>query len=103
MLFSIAIAAAEAAVGLALIIAIYRHFRTTDLDADQRLERLNGDTRHVSWIVQYLWLIPVLPLLAAGLHCADAAPRHGRWRAGLAIGSMGGRTAVGCRWPSGTC
>lgn len=31
-IFSIAIAAAEAAVGLALIIAIYRHFKTTDLD-----------------------------------------------------------------------
>ncbi len=31
-LFSIAIAGAEAAVGLALIIAIYRHRRTTSLD-----------------------------------------------------------------------
>ena len=31
-IFSIAIAAAEAAVGLALIIAIYRHYRTTHLD-----------------------------------------------------------------------
>jgi NADH:ubiquinone oxidoreductase subunit K len=30
--FSIAIAAAEAAVGLALIIAIYRHYKTTNLD-----------------------------------------------------------------------
>jgi len=32
VLFSIGIAAAEAAVGLALIIAIYRHFKTTNLD-----------------------------------------------------------------------
>lgn len=32
VIFSIAIAAAEAAVGLALIIAIYRQFKTTDLD-----------------------------------------------------------------------
>ena len=32
VIFSIAIAAAEAAVGLALIIAIYRHYRTTNLD-----------------------------------------------------------------------
>src|SRR5581483_696431 len=32
VLFSIAIAAAEAAVGLALIIAIYRNYRTTDLE-----------------------------------------------------------------------
>ena len=32
VLFSIAVAAAEAAVGLALIIAIYRHYKTTNLD-----------------------------------------------------------------------
>lgn len=32
VLFSIAIAAAESAVGLALVILIYRHFRTTNLD-----------------------------------------------------------------------
>ena len=31
-IFSIGIAAAEAAVGLALIIAIYRHYRTTNVD-----------------------------------------------------------------------
>ncbi|HVJ08020.1 MAG TPA: NADH-quinone oxidoreductase subunit NuoK [Acidisarcina sp.] len=30
--FSIGVAAAEAAVGLAMIIAIYRHYRTTNLD-----------------------------------------------------------------------
>ncbi len=32
VVFSIAIAAAEAAVGLALIIAIYRHYKTANLD-----------------------------------------------------------------------
>jgi len=32
VIFAIAIAAAEAAVGLALIIAIYRHYKTTNLD-----------------------------------------------------------------------
>jgi NADH-quinone oxidoreductase subunit K len=32
VIFSIAVAAAEAAVGLALIIAIYRHYRTSNLD-----------------------------------------------------------------------
>ncbi len=32
VVFSIAIAAAEAAVGLALIIAIYRHYKTTNID-----------------------------------------------------------------------
>ena len=31
-IFSIAVAAAEAAVGLALIIAVYRHYKTTNLD-----------------------------------------------------------------------
>ena len=38
-IFSIAIAAAEAAVGLALVIAIYRHFRTTNVD---QLNQLKG-------------------------------------------------------------
>ncbi len=38
-LFSIAIAAAEAAVGLALIIAVYRHYRTTNVD---RLTSMKG-------------------------------------------------------------
>jgi len=32
VIFSIAVAAAEAAVGFALIIAIYRHYKTTNLD-----------------------------------------------------------------------
>ena len=32
VIFAIGIAAAEAAVGLALIIAIYRHYKTTNLD-----------------------------------------------------------------------
>ena len=32
VIFSIGVAAAEAAVGLALIILIYRHYRTTNLD-----------------------------------------------------------------------
>src|SRR5947208_2922252 len=30
-LFSIAVAAAEAAIGLALVIAVYRHYKTTDI------------------------------------------------------------------------
>src|SRR5437868_5760921 len=32
VIFSIGVAAAEAAVGLALIISIYRHYKTTDVD-----------------------------------------------------------------------
>lgn len=38
-LFSIAIAAAEAAVGLALIITIYRHFKTANVD---KVEDMKG-------------------------------------------------------------
>lgn len=38
-IFSIAVAAAEAAVGLAIILAAYRHSRTTDLD---RMDSLKG-------------------------------------------------------------
>ena len=38
-LFSIAIAAAEAAVGLAMVIAVYRHYHTTDVD---QLNNLKG-------------------------------------------------------------
>ena len=38
-IFAIAIAAAEAAVGLALVIAVYRHRRTTSVD---QLESLKG-------------------------------------------------------------
>lgn len=37
-IFAIAIAAAEAAVGLAMVIAVYRHFRTTDVDQFNQLK-----------------------------------------------------------------
>jgi NADH:ubiquinone oxidoreductase subunit K len=37
VLFSIAIAAAESAVGLALVILIYKHFKSTDLEQTNRL------------------------------------------------------------------
>jgi NADH-quinone oxidoreductase subunit K len=39
VLFSIAIAAAEAAVGLAIILMVFRHTRSTDLN---RLDSLHG-------------------------------------------------------------
>src|SRR5688572_26797394 len=39
VIFSIAIAAAEAAVGLALIIAIYRHYKTANVD---KIDSLRG-------------------------------------------------------------
>jgi NADH:ubiquinone oxidoreductase subunit K len=38
-IFSIAIAAAESAVGLALVLAVYRHYRTTNVD---QLDSLRG-------------------------------------------------------------
>ncbi len=38
-IFAIAIAAAEAAVGLALVISVYRHYRTTNVD---QLDQLKG-------------------------------------------------------------
>jgi NADH:ubiquinone oxidoreductase subunit K len=37
-IFSIAISAAEAAVGLAMVIAVYRHFRTTNVDQYDQLK-----------------------------------------------------------------
>jgi NADH-quinone oxidoreductase subunit K len=39
VIFSIAVAAAEAAVGLALIISIYRHYKTVNLD---RINSMKG-------------------------------------------------------------
>ncbi|MCX7865502.1 NADH-quinone oxidoreductase subunit NuoK [Limisphaera sp. VF-2] len=38
VLFAIAVAAAEAAVGLALVIAVYRHYRTANVDEVDRLK-----------------------------------------------------------------
>jgi NADH:ubiquinone oxidoreductase subunit K len=38
-IFSIAIAAAEAAVGLALVLAVYRHYRSTNV---RKLDQLKG-------------------------------------------------------------
>jgi NADH-quinone oxidoreductase subunit K len=39
VIFSIAVAAAEAAVGLALVIAIYRHYKTVNID---KVDTLKG-------------------------------------------------------------
>ena len=39
VIFAIAVAAAEAAVGLALVIAVFRHYRTTEVN---KLDRLKG-------------------------------------------------------------
>lgn len=42
----------------------------------------------MNWIVQYLWLIPALPLVAAGIIAVSKQP-HRKLAASLAIGSMG--------------
>ncbi len=49
----------------------------------------------MSWIVPNLWLIPALPLLAAGLS-ALAKQRHRKFASALAIGSMVGALALSC-------
>jgi NADH-quinone oxidoreductase subunit L len=41
----------------------------------------------MNWIVQYLWLIPVLPMLAAGIIAVNKQPQR-KLAATLAIGSM---------------
>jgi NADH-quinone oxidoreductase subunit K len=56
VLFAIGVAAAEAAVGLALIIAIYRHYRTANLDLIDELRdesvRLPKPAAEISTSVQ---------------------------------------------------
>ncbi len=49
----------------------------------------------MNWSVQYLWFIPVLPLLAAGL-TALAKQRHRKFSATLAIGSMALALGLSC-------
>ena len=49
----------------------------------------------MTWIVQNLWLIPALPLLAAGLSALLKRP-HRALSAGLAIGAMGGSFLLSC-------
>ena len=87
VIFSIAVAAAEAAVGLALIISIYRHNKTTDIDQVDSMRGYGTLFDDMTWIVRNLWLIPALPVLAAGLS-ALAKQRNRRFAASLAIGSM---------------
>ena len=49
----------------------------------------------MTWIVQNLWLIPALPLLAAGLSALLKRPQRAL-SAGLAIGSMGASFVLSC-------
>src|SRR2546426_447598 len=49
----------------------------------------------MNWIVRYLWLIPALPLFAAGLSSL-AKQRQRKFPASLAIGSMGVALILSC-------
>jgi len=49
----------------------------------------------LNWIIRYLWLIPVLPLFAAGVS-ALAKQRQRKFAASLAIGSMGVALILSC-------
>src|SRR6266404_1963065 len=49
----------------------------------------------MNWIIRYLWLIPVLPLFAAGVS-AFAKQRQRKFAASLAIGSMGFALILSC-------
>src|SRR5579859_4129319 len=49
----------------------------------------------MNWIAQYLWLIPVFPLFAAGLTALMKQPRR-RFAAGLAIGAMTVSLVLSC-------
>ena len=88
VLFSIGVAAAEAAVGLALILAVYRHTKTTDLSQLTREATVSLPMAPTVWIVRYLWLIPVLPLLAAGIGALLKQSQR-RFAAAIAIASIG--------------
>ena len=70
--FVMTVAAAEAAVGLAIIIAIFRHRQTVNLEEHQSAERLmllpgmprpRARTRSRARIAEWVWLVPLLPLL----------------------------------------
>jgi NADH-quinone oxidoreductase subunit L len=49
----------------------------------------------MSWIIRYLWLIPLLPLVAAGLSAVAKQPRR-KLAAGLAVGAMGIALVLSC-------
>src|SRR5258708_20979174 len=49
----------------------------------------------MNWIIRYLWLIPVLPLFAAGVSSL-AKQRQRKFAASLAIGSMGVALILSC-------
>lgn len=49
----------------------------------------------MSWIIRYLWLIPLLPLLAAGFSAVATQPRR-KFAASLAVGSMGMAFVLSC-------
>mgnify|MGYP002682679507 CR=1 FL=1 len=61
-LFVIAVAAAEVGVGLAIVLAIFRNFRTGDID---RVEVIYN--RYVSPLTQHVYIQTLLPVQEAGV------------------------------------
>ncbi len=59
--FVMVVAAAEAAVGLAIIIAIFRTRQTLNVDQINRLEQLAKSFKQTFMPTSYLWFIPLLP------------------------------------------
>jgi NADH-quinone oxidoreductase subunit L len=49
----------------------------------------------MNWIIRYLWLIPLLPLAAAGVSAIAKQPRR-KLAASLAVGSMGIALVLSC-------
>jgi len=81
-IFSIAVAAAEAAVGLGLVISIHRHAKDDGSGPDEQDEGLMQEAISftpqltASPIAEILWLIPAVPIVAAGLSALLKQPRR---------------------------
>src|SRR5437899_980430 len=56
---------------------------------------MEGRRRKLNWIIRYLWLIPVLPLFAAGISSL-AKQQQRRFAASLALSSMGVALILSC-------
>jgi len=73
VLLVIAVAAAEVAVGLSIVVALYRHKETTDVDEIDLLKASNDD------YADYVWLILLCPLVGCWSPHFSAAGWAGAW------------------------
>ena len=83
-IFSIAISAAEAAVGLAMVIAVYRHYPNNERRSIRPAQRMNPG------IVSNLWLFPAVPFAAAVVILSLGKSR----RKSAAVLAIGGQIVV---------